>query len=172
MLHVDLARLDQITPQSRGQRGTSSPISRSVRGRTNLSQHQTPIPSRAHSESRVPSSSRRSSVDPLDMLQCMSAGKGYVGEGYWNDSRIPSSFEQIRAVFNNGVYAVEELTWALISQERQASEISRLRRELAEKNDVLKSASVSESKIKQGFEERLRQWEVTEDVLRKILAIV
>ncbi|KAI9168724.1 hypothetical protein LWI28_001113 [Acer negundo] len=67
--------------------------------------------------------------------------------------------------------AVEELNRALISQERQALRISRLKRELAEKNDVLKFASASESKMKRGFEGKLRQWEVTENALRRTLTI-
>ncbi|KAI9185907.1 hypothetical protein LWI28_011804 [Acer negundo] len=96
------------------------------------------------------------SVDPFDMLHFMSTG-GYIGEGNWKDLEVATNSERIRAVFNNGVYAVEELTQALITLEKQASEISRLKKELVEKENLLKAVCARELKIKQGFEERFRQ---------------
>ncbi|KAK0575898.1 hypothetical protein LWI29_008913 [Acer saccharum] len=97
---------------------------------------------RTQSESKTPSSSCGPTIDPFDMLHFISVGKGYIGNGYWNDPRKANNSERIRSIFNNRVYAVEEVIQALITQDRQAVEISRLKKELIEKDDKIKSSSI------------------------------
>ncbi|KAI9194924.1 hypothetical protein LWI28_010181 [Acer negundo] len=67
---------------------------------------------------------------------------------------------------------IKHLSQALITQERQALEISQLTIKFAKKSGLLKSASACELGINHGFEKSLRQREAIEDALRKTLAFV
>ncbi|KAI9198114.1 hypothetical protein LWI28_010448 [Acer negundo] len=156
---VGFVRLDQSVPQSCSRRRLSSHTTHSTGEAADSGQYQVPMPCRTQFESGAPLSSRELAIDPFDMLGFMSIGEGYIRNGYWNEPMMAN---------NSKWMCCGRVSQALITQDRQATEISRLKKELTEKDDKIKSASVEKLQLQKS----LKQREVTKSALRRSLLTV